>query len=115
MGPGESFLPCPDQFHAVTPYPRDEGPQEFVVFDFDFFAAASLQVPVDGRESREPEAGIDHPEAEGLRLGQGLAVGEGDEPLKTKFADQPVKPDDGDFLGHFSLKGADAGSEFSHC
>ena len=85
-----------------------------MVVDFDFFAAASLQIPVDRREGGEAEAGIDHPEAEGLGLGQGFLVGEGDVPLEAKFADQPAEADDGDFLGHFSLEGADAGSQFSH-
>ncbi len=82
---GESFLPRPDQVHAVFPYPRDEGLQEFMVVDFDLFAAAFLQVPVDGHEGGKPEAGLDYPEPEGTGLGQGLTVGKGDEPLETKF------------------------------
>ncbi len=74
-----------------------------MVVDFDLFAAAFLQVPVDPHEGGEPEAGFDYPEAEGTGLGQGFTVGEGDEPLETKFFDQPAKPDDGQFLGHFLL------------
>ena len=114
VGPGESLLLRPDQVQAVFPYPRDEGPQEFMAVDFDLFAAAFLQVPVDLHEGGQPEAGPDHPEPEGTGLGQGFTVGEGDEPLETKFPDQPAKPDDGQFQGHFFLNGTDAGSQFSH-
>ena len=111
---GESFLLRPDQIPAVFPYPRDEGPQEFMVVDFDLFAAAFLQVPVDAHEGGKPEAGPDYPEPEGTGLGQGLTGGKGDEPLETKFPNQRAKPDDGKFQGHFFLKGTDAGSQFSH-
>ena len=85
-----------------------------MVFDFDLLAAAFLQVPVDSHEGREPEAGFDYPEAEGTGIGQRFTIGEGYEPLKAKFPDQPAKSDYGEFQGHFSLEGADAGSQFSH-
>ena len=86
-----------------------------MVFDFHPFAAAFLQILVDLHEGREPDAGLDYPGTEGTGLGKGLTVGEGDEPLETKFFNQPAKPDDGQFPGHFSLDGADASSQFSHC
>ena len=100
---GELVVTSPDQVATVFPYPRDEGTEEFMVVDFDLFAAAFLQVPVDSHKGWEPEAGLDYPEAEGTRLGQGFTVGEGDEPLEAKFFDQAAKPDDGQFLGHFLL------------
>ena len=74
-----------------------------MVIDFDLFAAAFLQVPVDPHEGGEPEASFDYPETEGTGLGQGFPVCEGDEPLETKFFDQPTKPDDGQFPGHSLL------------
>ena len=111
---GELGVIGPYQVATVAPYPRDEGTEEVMVVDFDLFAAAFLQVPVDPHEGREPEAGFDYPEAEGTGLGQGFMVGEGDEPLEAKFSNQPSKSDDGQFQGHFSLQGADAGSQFSH-
>ena len=92
---GESVLFRPDQVQAVFSHPRDEGAQEFMVFDFDLFAAAFLQILVDLHEGGEPDAGLDYPGTEGTGLGQGFTVGEGDEPLETKFFDQPAKPDDG--------------------
>ena len=55
----ESVLSCPDQVEAVFPYPGDEGAEEFMVVDFDFFAAEFLQVLVDFHEGGEPEAGLD--------------------------------------------------------
>ncbi len=100
---GELVVTSPYQVATVTSYPRDEGTEEVMVVDFDLFAAAFLQVPVDSHKGWEPEAGLDYPEAEGTGLGQGFMVGEGDEPLETKFFDQAAKPDDGQFLGHFLL------------
>ena len=111
---GELVVTSPDQVATVTSYPGNEGTEEVMVVDFDLFAAAFLQVPVDPHEGWEPEAGFDYPESDGTGLGQGFMVGEGDEPLEAKFSNQPSKPDDGQFQGHFSLEGADAGSYFSH-
>ena len=71
--------------------------------DFDLFAAAFLQIPVDLHEGGEPDAGLDHPGTERTGLGQRFTVGEGDVPLEAKFSNQPAKPDNGQFLGHFSL------------
>ena len=74
-----------------------------MVVDFDLFAAAFLQILVNFHERGQPESCLDHPEAERTGTGQGFIVGEGDEPLETKFFNQAAKPDDGQFLGHFLL------------
>ena len=103
---GELGVIGPYQVEAVTSYPGDKGAQELMVFDLYLFAAAFLQVLVDLHEGGEPEAGLDYPGTEGTGLGQGFVVGEGDEPLETKFFDQPSKPDDGQFQGPFSFVGA---------
>ena len=62
-------------------------------------------------EGGEPEAGGGDAADEGQGVGRGLVVAAGRRRLEAKFPGQPAEPDDGEFAGHFSLEGADAGSQ----
>ena len=69
---------------------------------------------MDGHEGGEPESGFDHPSEEGMGIGRGPAVGEGYSPLETKFLGQRAEPDNGEFEGHFTAEGIDAGYQSVH-
>ena len=69
---------------------------------------------MDRHEGGEPEAGGDYAAEKGLGFGRGLMAATGHQRLEAKFPGQAAEPDDGKFEGHFSLEGADAGSQGIH-
>ena len=73
------------------------------------FGQAAVEVPEDGGEGGQVEAGLDYFLNEGVGVGEGLLSDLSAGPLLAEFVGLPFEFDLGEGTGHFTLKGVDSG------